>query len=131
MIHRAPFGSMERFIAILIEHTGGNFPLWLTSNQVTLIPVGEKHKKYTEKVFKLLENNEIRATIDMRSETVGKKIRESEVKKVPFMLIIGDEEVNSEVFPVRAHGGNDLGKMRIIDFIKFILDKTKETIRDF
>ena len=131
MIHRAPFGSMERFIAILIEHTGGNFPLWLTSNQVTLIPVGEKHKKYTEKVFKLLENNEIRATIDMRSETVGKKIRESELKKVPFMLIIGDEEVNSEVFPVRAHGGNDLGKMRIIDFIKFILDKTKETIRDF
>jgi len=131
MIHRAPFGSMERFIAILIEHTGGKFPLWLTSNQVTLIPVGEKHKKYTEKVFKLLENNEIRATIDMRSETVGKKIRESELKKVPFMLIIGDEEVNSEVFPVRAHGGNDLGKMRIIDFIKFILDKTKETIRDF
>ena len=131
MIHRAPFGSMERFIAILIEHTGGNFPLWLTSNQVTLIPVGEKHKKYTEKVFKLLENNEIRATIDMRSETVGKKIRESELKKVPFMLIIGDEEVNSEVFPVRAYGGNDLGKMRIIDFIKFILDKTKETIRDF
>ena len=131
MIHRAPFGSMERFIAILIEHTGGNFPLWLTSNQVTLIPVGEKHKKYTEKVFKLLENNEIRATIDMRSETVGKKIRESELKKVPFMLIIGDEEVNNEVFPVRAHGGNDLGKMRIIDFIKFILDKTKETIRDF
>ena len=131
MIHRAPFGSLERFIAILIEHTGGNFPLWLTSNQVTLIPVGEKHKKYTEKVFKLLENNEIRATIDMRSETVGKKIRESELKKVPFMLIIGDEEVNSEVFPVRAHGGNDLGKMRIIDFIKFILDKTKETIRDF
>ena len=131
MIHRAPFGSMERFIAILIEHTGGNFPLWLTSNQVTLIPVGEKHKKYSEKVFKLLENNEIRATIDMRSETVGKKIRESELKKVPFMLIIGDEEVNSEVFPVRAHGGNDLGKMRIIDFIKFILDKTKETIRDF
>ena len=131
MIHRAPFGSMERFIAILIEHTGGNFPLWLTLNQVTLIPVGEKHKKYSEKVFKLLENNEIRATIDMRSETVGKKIRESELKKVPFMLIIGDEEVNSEVFPVRAHGGNDLGKMRIIDFIKFILDKTKETIRDF
>ncbi len=131
MIHRAPFGSMERFIAILIEHTGGNFPLWLTSNQVTLIPVGEKHKKYTEKVFKLLENNEIRATIDMRNETVGKKIRESELKKVPFMLIIGDEEVNSEVFPVRAHGGNDLGKMRIIDFIKFILDKTKETIKDF
>ena len=131
MIHRAPFGSMERFIAILIEHTGGNFPLWLTSNQVTLIPVGEKHKKYTEKVFKLLENNEIRATIDMRSETVGKKIRESELKKVPFMLIIGDEEVNSEVFPVRAHGGNDLGKMSIIDFIKFILDKTKETIKDF
>ena len=131
MIHRAPFGSMERFIAILIEHTGGNLPLWLTSNQVTLIPVGEKHKKYTEKVFKLLENNEIRATIDMRNETVGKKIRESELKKVPFMLIIGDEEKKNKIFSIREHGGNDLGKMEINDFIKYILDKTKKTLKEF
>jgi len=96
MIHRAPFGSLERFIAILIEHTGGNFPLWLTANQVSIIPVGEKHKIYSKKVLKLLENDEIRATVDDRNETVGKKIRESELKKVPFMLIVGDEEVKQK-----------------------------------
>ena len=131
MIHRAPFGSLERFIAILIEHTAGNFPLWLTTNQVTLIPVGEKHKKYSEKVLELLENNEIRATVDDRNETVGKKIRESELKKVPFMLIIGDEEIENEVFPIRTHGGGDLGKMKINDFVKYILKKSQETIKEF
>ena len=131
MIHRAPFGSLERFIAILIEHTGGNFPLWLTANQVSIIPVGEKHKIYGEKVLKLLENNEIRATVDDRSETVGRKIRESELKKVPFMLIVGDEEVERETFPIRAHGGKDIGKMNIDDFIQFIKKKTSENIKDF
>ena len=131
MIHRAPFGSLERFIAILIEHTGGNFPLWLTTNQVSIIPVGEKHKIYSEKVLKLLENNEIRATVDDRSETVGKKIRESELNKVPFMLIIGDEEVKDEIFPIRAHGGMDIGKMSIDDFTQFLKKKTIETIKDF
>ena len=131
MIHRAPFGSMERFIAILIEHTAGNFPLWLTSNQVSIIPVGEKHKIYSEKVLKLLENDEIRATVDDRSETVGKKIRESELNKVPFMLIIGDEEINEKTFPVRAHGGKDIGKMNIDDFIKFIKNKSSEMIKEF
>ena len=131
MIHRAPFGSMERFIAILIEHTGGNFPLWLTTNQVSLIPVGEKHKKYSKKVLELLENNEIRATIDDRNETVGKKIRESELNKIPFMLIIGDEEIESKKFSVRSHGGGDLGKMKLENFIKIILEKIKETIKEF
>jgi len=131
MIHRAPFGSLERFIAILIEHTGGNFPLWLTTNQVSIIPVGEKHKIYSEKVLKLLENDEIRATVDDRSETVGKKIRESELNKVPFMLIIGDEEVKDEIFPIRAHGGKDIGKMSIDDFTHFLKKKTIETIKYF
>jgi threonyl-tRNA synthetase len=131
MIHRAPFGSLERFIAILIEHTGGNFPLWLTTNQVSIIPVGEKHKIYSEKVLKLLENDEIRATVDDRSETVGKKIRESELNKVPFMLIIGDEEVKDEIFPIRAHGGMDIGKMSIDNFTQFLKKKTIETIKDF
>ena len=130
MIHRAPFGSLERFIAILIEHTGGNFPLWLTTNQVSIIPVGEKHKIYSEKVLKLLENDEIRATVDDRSETVGKKIRESELNKVPFMLIIGDEEVKDEIFPIRARG-MDIGKMSIDDFTQFLKKKTIETIKDF
>ena len=131
MIHRAPFGSLERFIAILIEHTGGNFPLWLTANQVSIIPVGEKHKIYSKKVLKLLENDEIRATVDDRNETVGKKIRESELKKVPFMLIVGDEEVKQKIFPVRAHGGKDIGKMNIEEFIQFIKKKTTENIKDF
>ena len=112
MIHRAPFGSMERFIAILIEHTGGNFPLWLATDQVMIIPVGEKHKKFSEKVLKLLENDEIRALADLRNETVGKKIRESELNKIPFMIIVGDEEIKSEKFSVRGHGGKDFGKMR-------------------
>ena len=131
MIHRAPFGSMERFIAILIEHTGGNFPLWLTSNQIKLIPVGEKHKKYTEKVLKLLENDEIRALADFRNETVGKKIREAELEKIPFMIIIGDEEEKSNIFSVRGHGGNDFGNKNIKELINFITQESKKTIKDF
>ena len=131
MIHRAPFGSMERFIAILIEHTGGNFPLWLTSDQVILIPVGEKHKKYTEKVLKLLENDEIRALADTRNETVGKKIREAELNKIPFMIIIGDKEIKNNMFSVRGHGGKDYGEKSVKELSKFINDKSSEIIKDF
>ena len=131
MIHRAPFGSMERFIAILIEHTGGNFPLWLATDQVMIIPVGEKHKKFGKKVLKLLENDEIRALADSRNETVGKKIRESELNKIPFMIIVGDEEIISEKFSLRGHGGKDFGKMSIDELKKFILTKSYETIKDF
>ena len=131
MIHRAPFGSMERFIAILIEHTGGNFPLWLATDQVMIIPVGEKHKKFGEKVLKLLENDEIRALTDSRNETVGKKIRESELNKIPFMIIVGDEEIESEKFSVRGHGGKDFGKMSIDELKKFILTKSYEGIKEF
>ena len=131
MIHRAPFGSMERFIAILIEHTGGNFPLWLTSNQIMLIPVGEKHKKYTEKVLNLLEKDEIRALADTRNETVGKKIREAELEKIPFMIIIGDEEEQNNLLSIRGHGGKDFGKKSIKELIEFINEKVRETIKDF
>ena len=131
MIHRAPFGSMERFIAILIEHTGGNFPLWLTSNQIILIPVGEKHKKYTKKVLSLLENDEIRALADTRNETVGKKIRESELQKIPFMIIIGDEEEKNNMFSIRGHGGKDFGTKNIKELIHFINQKANETIKEF
>jgi len=131
MIHRAPFGSMERFIAILIEHTGGNFPLWLATDQVMIIPVGEKHKKFGKKVLKLLENDEIRALADSRNETVGKKIRESELNKIPFMIIVGDEEIISEKFSLRGHGGKDFGKMSIDELKKFILTKSYEAIKDF
>ncbi|MAU63906.1 MAG: threonine--tRNA ligase [Flavobacteriaceae bacterium] len=131
MIHRAPFGSMERFIAILIEHTGGNFPLWLTSNQLILIPVGGNHKKYAEKVLNLLENHEIRALADNRNETVGKKIREAELNKIPFMIIIGDNEIKNDTFPVRGNGGKDYGEKSVKELIKFINDKSSEEIKDF
>ena len=119
MIHRAPFGSLERFIAILIEHTAGNFPLWLTANHVSIISVGDKHKKQCEKVFKLLENNEIRARVDDRNETVSKKIRDSEINKIPFMIIVGDQEVENFSYPVRGHGGVNFGKKSEDELVSF------------
>ena len=120
MIHRAPFGSLERFIAILIEHTAGFFPMWLTTNQLVIISVGEKHEKFAKKVLNILEKAEIRATLDNRNETVGKKIHESEVNKLPFMGIIGDKEVKNSSVTVRECGGKDLGEMNINDLINFI-----------
>ena len=131
MIHRAPFGSMERFIAILLEHTGGNFPLWLTPDQVILLPISEKYKNYTEKVLELLENNEIRGLIDDRNEKTGKKIRDAEVKKIPFMLIIGEQEENGEVISVRRHGGEDLGKMTVEDFSSLINNEINSTLQQY
>ena len=113
MIHRAPFGSLERFVAILIEHTAGIFPLWLTSNQIKLISVGEKHEKFAEKVLNDLEKAEIRASLDSRNETVGKKIRESEQNKVPFMGIIGDKEINNNSVSLRGNGGEEMGANQI------------------
>ena len=120
MIHRAPFGSLERFVAILIEHTAGIFPLWLTSNQILLISVGEKHEKYAEKVSGFLEKAEIRATLDSRNETVGKKIRDSEQNKIPYMGIIGDKEIKNNSISIRALGGDDIGEMNIDELINFI-----------
>ena len=104
MIHRAPFGSMERFIAILLENTAGNLPLWLTPNQFIILPLSEKHEKYCKNVLNLLENDEIRGLIDNRSETIGRKIRDAEVDKIPFMLIVGEQESNQEMVSVRSHG---------------------------
>lgn len=120
MIHRAPFGSMERFIAILLEHTGGNFPLWLMPEQVSILSLSEKFEKYSKKVLNLLENNEIRALADNRSETIGKKIRDAETGKVPYMLIVGEQEEADETVSVRKHGEGDLGSMSITEFIKLI-----------
>ena len=120
MIHRAPFGSLERFVAILIEHTAGFFPMWLTTNQLVIISVGEKHEKFAKKVLNILEKAEIRATLDNRNETVGKKIHDSEVNKVPFMGIIGDKEVNNNSVTIRECGGKDVGEMNINDLINFI-----------
>ena len=125
MIHRAPFGSMERFIAILLENTAGNLPLWLTPNQFIILPLSEKHKKYCKNVLNLLENDEIRGLIDNRSETIGRKIRDAEVDKIPFMLIVGEQESNQKMVSVRSHGGKDFGVMKVEDFVKIIKEQIK------
>lgn len=131
MIHRAPFGSMERFIAILLEHTKGNFPLWLTPEQVTILSLSEKYENYTKKVLTLLENNEIRGLIDNRNETIGKKIRDAEVQKVPYMLIVGEKEEKDGTVSVRKHGGEDLGTMRISEFSKMLKDIIDSSVSEF
>jgi len=131
MIHRAPFGSMERFVAILLEHTGGNFPLWLTPDQVIVLAISEKYEKYAEKVLNLLENNEIRALFDNRNETIGKKIREAEMKKIPFMIIIGEKEEAENKISVRQHGGEDLGMISVEEFSKIVENEIKKTLKIF
>ncbi|AJH14418.1 threonine--tRNA ligase [Myroides profundi] len=133
MIHRAPFGSMERFIAILLEHTGGNFPLWLMPEQAIILSLSEKYEKYAEKVLNLLENSEIRALVDNRNETIGKKIREAEVQKFPYMLIVGEDEEKNGTISVRRHG--DSGKsnqtMKIEDFIAQVQEEVNSSIKQF
>jgi len=131
MIHRAPFGSMERFIALLLEHTGGNFPLWLTPEQVILLPISEKYENYTKKVLTLLENYEIRALVDDRNEKTGRKIRDAEVSKVPYMIIIGEKEENENKVSVRRHGEGDLGTFTIEDFASLINQEIKSTLIQF
>ena len=131
MIHRAPFGSMERFVALLLEHTGGNLPLWLVPEQAIILPVSEKHEKYAEKVLKSLENSEIRALVDARSETVGKKIREAEMAKYPFMIIVGDQEAEEGTISVRRHGGEDLGALKPEAFADLVGSEINSTLRTF
>ena len=131
MIHRAPFGSLERFVAILLEHTGGNFPLWLVPTQVNLLSVSEKHEKYAKKVLNFLENSEIRASLDNRNETIGKKIREAEISKVPFMLIIGEKESENESISVRKHRQGDVGSMPVQAFIDLIENEISKSISKF
>ena len=131
MIHRAPFGSMERFIAILIEHTGGNFPLWLTPEQVILLPISEKYENYTKNVLNLLENYEIRALVDDRNEKVGRKIRDAELNKIPFMLIIGENEEKEGTVSVRKHSEGDLGTFSVEEFAGLIQDEINKTLKSF
>ncbi|WP_430467870.1 threonine--tRNA ligase [Winogradskyella ouciana] len=131
MIHRAPFGSMERFIAILLEHTGGNFPLWLMPEQAIVLSVSEKYEKYAEKVLNLLENDEIRALADNRNETVGKKIREAEMQKFPFMIIVGEQEEKDNTITVREHGGEDLGTISVEDFSRIIKERVNKSLKTF
>ena len=131
MIHRAPFGSMERFIAILLENTGGNFPLWLTPEQVIILPISDKYQIYAEKVSDVLENSEIRALIDDRSEKTGRKIRDAEMSKIPYMIIVGENEEGNETVSVRKHGEGDKGTYTIEDFISLIETEIKSTLKQF
>jgi threonyl-tRNA synthetase len=131
MIHRAPFGSMERFIAVLLEHTGGNFPLWLTPDQVIVLPISEKYQKYAENVLELLENDEIRTLLDDRSEKTGRKIRDAEVSKIPFMVIVGEKEAAEGTVSVRRHGEGDLGSFTIQEFKDLVKKAELETFKQF
>lgn len=120
MIHRAPFGSMERFVAVLLEHCGGNFPLWLMPSQIAILPISDKYLDYAQKVSGLLKNYELRALVDDRAEKTGRKIRDAEVSKIPYMLIVGEKEASENAVSVRKHGGEDLGSMSLEAFIKMV-----------
>jgi threonyl-tRNA synthetase len=122
MIHRAPFGSMERFVAVLIEHCGGDFPLWLSTNQFVILPISEKFNEYAQKVSDLLNNYDIRGLIDDRNEKIGKKIRDAELAKRPFMLVIGEKEFEAKTVAVRQRGQGDQGSMSVKEFAEFVQD---------
>jgi threonyl-tRNA synthetase len=128
MIHRAPFGSMERFIAVLIEHCAGNFPLWLSPEQVIVLGISEKYNDYAHKVSDFLKNYDIRASIDERDEKIGKKIRDAEIRKVPYMLIVGEKEAAENSVSVRRHGHGDLGSMSLENFQQMITDEMESQI---
>ena len=128
MIHRAPFGSMERFVAVLIEHCAGNFPLWLTPEQVAVLPISEKYQEYAEKVLVLLKKHDIRGLIDGRSEKTGRKIRDAEMKKIPYMLIVGEREEAEGTVSVRKHGKGDIGTFSIDGFAAMVNKEVEEMI---
>ena len=125
MIHRAPFGSLERFVAVLLEHTAGKLPLWLTPDQVIVLPVSEKFTDYAKKVCDLLNNSDIRASMDDRNETIGKRIRESELKRIPFIVIVGEKEMSEGTVSVRRQGGKDEGSMSVEDFAALVSSEVK------
>lgn len=128
MIHRAPFGSMERFVAVLIEHTAGKFPLWLTPDQVIVLPISEKYHDYAEKVLKFLNNCDIRSLIDTRNEKIGKKIRDNELKKIPYLLVVGEKEEAEGTVAVRRQGEGDQGAMKLEEFRDFINAEVKKQL---
>lgn len=129
MIHRAPFGSMERFVAVLIEHSGGNFPLWLTPEQVIVLPISEKYLEYSKKVLNFLNNSEIRGQIDERNEKAGRKIRDAELKKIPFMLIVGEKEEADGTVSVRRHGKGDLGVLSLQAFADMVKEEVNSVMQ--
>ena len=128
MIHRAPFGSMERFVAVLLEHCGGNFPLWLAPDQFIIIPISEKYHDYAEKVSQFLKKYDICGPIDYRAETTGRKIRDAEVSKSPYIIVVGDREEKEEKISVRKHGGEDLGSIKVEEFVNLITTEINKLI---
>lgn len=131
MIHRAPFGSMERFVAVLIEHTAGHFPLWLTPDQVVVLPISDKYNDYANEVCRQLNDSDVRATVDDRSEKIGRKIRDNEMKHIPYLLIVGENEVNECTVSIRKQGEGDQGSMKIADFAKKINDEVAEMTKNY
>jgi len=131
MIHRAPFGSMERFVAVLIEHTAGHFPLWLMPDQVAILPISEKYNDYAEQVRLALEADDVRAIVDDRNEKIGRKIRDNEMKHIPYLLIVGEKEANEGTVAVRKQGEGDQGSMKIADFAKKINDEVAEMTKNY
>ena len=131
MIHRAPFGSMERFVAILIENTGGNFPLWLSPDQIAILPISEKYQDYANDVFLTLQEQDIRGYVDHRDEKIGRKIRDAEVNKLPLMLIVGEKEAEEGKVSVRRKGEGDLGSMTIGEFIDYAKAEINKNIPQF
>jgi threonyl-tRNA synthetase len=128
MIHRAPFGSLERFVAVLIEHCAGNFPLWLTPEPIAVLPISEKYHDYAQKVVDVLNKADIRGPFDDRNEKIGKKIRDAETKKIPFMLIIGEQEEAEGTVSVRKHGAGDVGKFTLENFVTFIKEEQAKNL---
>ena len=129
MIHRAPFGSMERFVAVLIEHTGGKFPLWLTPDQAVILPISEKYNEYSKKVLNFLNNSDIRTLIDDRNEKIGKKIRDNELRRIPYLLIVGEKEAEANSVSVRVQGVGDKGQMTLDEFVAFIKDEVNKQLQ--
>ncbi|HPK30234.1 MAG TPA: threonine--tRNA ligase [Bacteroidales bacterium] len=128
MIHRAPFGSMERFVAVLIEHTSGKFPLWLAPDQVIVLPISEKYNDFAKKVCELLNNSDIRSSIDERNETIGKRIRENEIKRIPYLLVVGEKEESTNSVSVRKQGEGDKGIMTIEEFVTYLKDEIEQQL---
>jgi threonyl-tRNA synthetase len=128
IIHRAPLSTHERFIGFLLEHYAGNLPLWLTPKQLAVLPISEKYEAYAQEVFSLLQAEGLTGYCDMRNEKIGKKIREAEIKKIPYMLVVGEQEMNERAVSARRHGGEDLGKLGIADFVKHVREQMADVM---
>ena len=129
MVHRAPFGSMERFTAVLIEHTAGHFPLWLTPEQVAILPISEKYNDYARRVCAYLAEQGVRATLDDRNEKIGRKIRDNELKRVPYMLVVGEQEAAEGLVAMRKQGGGEQKTMKMEEFAQRINEEVAEMLK--